>query len=204
MNDNGDSSAPVAEPSATPCADNLPARHSETPRAYSAFMAFVELGRERSLQAVADKLNEELFTIKKWSSKYDWTARIQTFNSGLLAEQVQHRARLQRQSDQEWAERLDHLREQEWQVSQRLLAAARCFLESFGEDDLSRMTLAQVSRALNLSSTIARRALLGADPAEPLSNPAAPATRPEVLDSIQRVYGRPKTAGTQTPGSTSI
>ena len=40
---------------------------------------------------------------------------------------------------------------------------AQCFLESFGEEDLHKMTLAQVSRALSISSRIGRSALAGAE-----------------------------------------
>ena len=61
----------------------------ETPRAFSAFTTFFQLGHTRSLQAVIDKLGEIPATVKKWSSKYNWTERIQSFHAGLLQQQTQ-------------------------------------------------------------------------------------------------------------------
>jgi hypothetical protein len=202
-NVNGNTPAPssAADSSVAPPAQRLPALPGETPRAYSAFSTFVDLGHDRTLQMVADQLGEEVFTIKKWSSKYQWTSRVQNLHAGLLSEQVQNRADILRQSDEEWASRLEHLRQQEWEVAQKLLGAARCFLESFGEDDLTRMTLAHVSRALNLSSTIARRAVLGVDPPDAMADPELPRVPTEALNSIRRVYGM--AAASASPASAS-
>ena len=191
------SSAGVAPGSTAPHTETLeitPAlapSPGETPRAHSAFVVFFRLGHSRSLPAVADKLGEPLQTIKNWSSRFDWGNRILAHDSGSLQQHARDRAELQRQSDQQWAARLDQIREQEWDVSQKLLAAARCFLESFGDDTLATMTLGQVSRALNLSSTIARRALLGAEVAE-TAETAEPAGSPHnkaFEEALKRVYG---------------
>jgi len=175
----------------------FPRLPGETPRAFSAFLAFFELGHSRSLSALADKLGEGLGTVKNWSSRYDWSARLQAFNSGLL----QTRARDQAA---DWNRRLDLYREQEWEAAQKLIAAAQCFLETFGEEDLRRMTLAQVSRALKISSTLARSALAGAG----LSEPSVPEVSPlqqQLLAGVSRVYGQPApaaSASTPTPAPT--
>src|ERR1041385_1152576 len=60
----------------------------ETPRAFSAFMTWFQLGHARSHQAVADKLGEGLPTVKNWASKYDWSDRLHAFNEGLLQQQA--------------------------------------------------------------------------------------------------------------------
>jgi hypothetical protein len=54
----------------------------ETPRAFSAFVAFLQFGHNRSLPAVAKYLGEKHPTIKYWSAKYHWSERINAFNSG--------------------------------------------------------------------------------------------------------------------------
>src|SRR4051812_25203202 len=138
----------------------------ETPRAYGAFMAFFELGHTRTLSAVADKLEEEMPTIKKWSSKHNWRERIQAFNSGLLQQQAEAQSESMREQNARWSERVERLREQEWDAAQKLHAAACCFLESFGDEQLAKMTLVQVSRALSISSQMARSALSGAEVAK--------------------------------------
>src|SRR3954471_7864625 len=53
----------------------------ETPRAFSAFITWFQLGHARSHQAVADKLGEGLPTVKNWASKYDWSERLLAFAS---------------------------------------------------------------------------------------------------------------------------
>ena len=188
-----DPSSILHPPSSPP---GFPRRPGETPRAFSAFLAFFGLGHARSLQAVADKLGENLGTVKNWSSKYDWAERLQTFNSGLLQTQARDQAACQRQEAADWNRRLHAFREQEWEAAQKLIAAAQCFLETFGEDDVRRMTLAQVSRALKVSSTIARAALVGVElPAS--SEPDLSPLQQQLLAGVTRVYGPPSPSSTR-------
>src|SRR4051812_12407929 len=161
----------------------------ETPRAYGAFMAFFELGHARTLPAVADKLGEGLPTVRNWSSKFDWSKRIQDFNSGILQEQAQAQSESMRQQNARWSERVERLREQEWNAAQKLHAAACCFLESYGDEQLAKMTLAQVSRALSISSQMARSALSGAEVAKSTAPEMSP-TQLRLLADLKRAYGQ--------------
>ncbi len=180
-------SAPVAPPAPTPPFAPAP---GETPRAFNAFITWFQLGQSRSHQAVADKLNEGLATVKNWASKYDWSGRLNAFNSGLL----QQHAQLQQDLAADWAERLRQFREQEWDAAQKLLAAARCFLESFDDTALEKMTLAQVSRALTISSKIARSALAGAALPADASAPSVSPLQQQLLDAATRLYSQPPAA----------
>jgi len=138
-------------------------RPGETPRAYSAFMAFFQLGHDRSLQAVADRCDVSIDTIKKWSSRFDWKGRIQSFNTGILQEQAAIEATVQREQAAQWSARMAALREQQWIAAQKLLEVVQCYLESFGDEQLEKMTLSQVSRALVVASRIGRMALSGCE-----------------------------------------
>jgi len=165
-----------SRPSANPQL-SFPRSPGETPRAFAAFMTYFNLGQARSLQAAAGKTGECLSTLKQWSTKFSWVERLHSFQSGVFAQQAHDQAQLQRKQAADWAARLDRFREQEWDAAQKLLSAAQCFLESFGDEQLGRMTLSQVSRALRISSEIARSALAGAElpvSSEPaVSRPAA-------------------------------
>ena len=100
---------------------------------------------------------------------------------------------LQRQQAADWAARLARFREQEWEAAQKLIAAAQCFLETFDEEALHKMTLAQVSRALKASSALARSALAGAE----LPDPSVPSLSPaqqQLLDALKRLYGQSRTS----------
>ncbi len=163
----------------------------ETPRAFSAFMAFFGLGHARSLQAVADQLAEKPDTLKKWSSRFHWRDRIQSFNSGLLQQQAETEAALRAKQSADWARRTAEYREQEWAVAQKLHATVQCFLESFGDRDVEKMTLAQVARALQISSRIARQALSGdTGPQEPVLAPL----QMELAAALNKAYAQPPVA----------
>ena len=172
---------------------SFPRSPGETPRAFAAFMAYFQLGCARSLPAVAGHLGEKPDTIKSWSSKYHWADRIQSYNSGLLEQQVQAETAVRRQQAAEWSRRSGEFREQEWIAAQKLLAAVQCFLESFGDREVEKMTLAQVSRALQISSRIARQALTAATASE---EPASTPLPLEFTAALERAYGKPRAAST--------
>jgi len=173
----------------------------ETPRAFAAFMAFYNLGRSRSHKAVADRLAEGLPTIKNWSCKFAWAERILTFNTGLLRSSAREQAAIQSKHVAEWSDRLHQLREKEWATARKLSSAAECFLDSFGDEELAKMNLDQVSRALKISSAIGRQALAGAGlpaPTEPEMSPI----QQQLLDSLRRAYG--KKDSSSEPSSSAV
>jgi len=173
----------------------------ETPRAFGAFLAYFQLGRARSLPAVAGRLGETLGTVKNWSSKYAWAARLHAYHSGLLQACARDQAARALRSAADWNRRLHDFRELEWAVAQQLIVAAQCFLESFGEEELRRMTLAEVSRVLKISSALARSALAGAALPEP-SDPGLSPLQQQLLAGVTRVYGQsPPSSPSSNPSS---
>jgi len=154
-------------------------------------MAFFQFGQQRSLQAVADLLGESPGTVRNWSGKYRWNDRIQSFNAGLLQQQAKAELASRQEQAADWARRTAEQREQEWAAAQKLRSAAQCFLESFGDREVSNMTLAQVSRALAISSRLARLALSGATgPEEPVLAPL----QLELAAALKRAYALPPPA----------
>jgi hypothetical protein len=153
-------------------------------------MTWFQLGHGRSLQAVADRLAEGLPTVKNWSSRFDWSNRLLSFNAGALQQHAADNMEHQLKLAADWSERLNRFREQEWDAAQKLLAAAQCFLESFGDEDLSKMTLAQVSRALRISSDMARSSISGLE-VPVASEPAMSPIQQQMLDALKRLSGRP-------------
>jgi hypothetical protein len=138
---------------------------------------------------VAELLGERHDTVRAWASKYRWSERINSFNAGLLEQQAEAEATARRQQAADWSRRTNEYREQEWDAAQKLLAAAQCYLESFGDQAVEKMTLAQVSRALQISSSMARQALSGTHA------PDAPASTPiqdELLAALKKAYGPPQ------------
>jgi hypothetical protein len=151
-------------------------------------MTYFQLGHARSLAAVADRLGESPGTVKNWSSKYGWAERFQTYQAALLQAQACHHADFQLQQAADWHRRWVELREQEWTAAQKLNAVAQCFLESCGDDEVRRMTLAQASRALQISSAVARSAIAGSElPAS--SETGSSPLQQQLLAGVTRVYG---------------
>jgi hypothetical protein len=178
------SSAPLF-PDTCPAFPRLPA---ETPRAFSAFRAFFDLGHSRSLQSVADHLGEKLDTIKKWSSRFRWSDRIHSFNAGCLQHAAATEAARRSEESADWARRTARHREHEWETAQKLLAAIECFLDDFSDRDVERMTLAQVSRAFQVASSIARSTLSGSlAPEQPTMAPI----QIELTAALKKAYGQP-------------
>ena len=168
----------------------------ETPRAFSAFMAFFNLGHSRSLQTVAGQLDEKLDTVKKWSSRFRWSDRIQSFNSGLLQQQAEAQVALCAQETADWARRSKNHREHEWEIAQKLQGAVECFLDSFDDKAVERMTLAQVSRAFQISHQIGRQALSGtAVPEGPVLVPL----QAELAAALKKAYANPPEAAPASP-----
>jgi hypothetical protein len=166
----------------------FPRLPGETPRAFSAFVAFFDLGHSRSLQAVADRLGEKLDTIKKWSSRFRWSDRIHSFNTGILQQAAAGEVHRRSEAAADWARRTAQHREHEWETAQKLLTAIECFLDDFSDRDVEKMTLAQVSRAFQIASSIARSTLSGSFASEPLA--MAP-IQIELTAALKKAYGQP-------------
>jgi hypothetical protein len=178
----------------------FPRASGESPRAYSAFMTYFQLGHARSLQNVADKLDENIDTVRRWSSKFDWRDRIHSFNAGLLQQQAEAEAAVRLEHAAEWASRLASLRREEWSAAQKLLSTVQCFLETCGEDQLQKMTLGQVGRALNISSKIGRLAISGADNAEKTAPQVSP-VHSQLDEALKRLFSNgasPESSGDQS------
>ena len=154
------------------------------------------MGQARSIPAVAEVLGENPATVKNWSSKYRWSDRLLAHQSGLLQTQVAAQAALAQSSAADWARRGREFREHEWAAGQKLLGAVLCFLENFGDREVEKMTLAQVSRALQISARVSRQALSG----ELLSDESAPSALESALAAaLQKAYGQPAAPAAGTP-----
>ena len=48
----------------------------ESAKAFAAFSTYLNLGSERSLAAVGQKLGKSVGLLERWSAKFDWPARV--------------------------------------------------------------------------------------------------------------------------------
>jgi hypothetical protein len=97
----------------------------ESARAFAAFKTYLELGSERSLAQVAQKLAKSGQLLKRWSAKYDWPARVQAHAA--------HLAELERVAIQgvamekavEWHKTHEAIRREAWQEAEKTIAMVR-------------------------------------------------------------------------------
>jgi len=184
MNDTTQTPLEQATPASDLCPPSSappPRRPGETPRAFGAFVAYYQLGQTRSLAAVAEALGENPDTLKVWSSRHRWRERIGELQTGLLANHLA----AEQQLSTDWTRRVQEFRQQKWESGQKLLAAATCFLESFGDRELEKMPLAQVSRAIHIGNRVTGEALRGDAMA---SDPASSPLQEELIALLQKAY----------------
>ena len=118
----------------------------EGAKAFAAFRAYLEMGPERSLEAVAQKFAKSSRLMKRWSSKFDWTARV--------AAHAAHLGELERVAIQglalekavEWEKTHEPVRREAWREAEETIAMVRKAREQWlakgrtpGWDGMARM-----------------------------------------------------------------
>ena len=58
----------------------------ESDKAYEAFVTYRDMGTDRSIRAVAQKLDKSRTQIGKWSSAWNWTERVRIYDNELETE----------------------------------------------------------------------------------------------------------------------
>src|SRR5216684_1111756 len=99
---------------AMPLAFERQARESE--KAFAAFAAYLEMGPERSLAAVGQKLGKSKALLERWSAKFDWPGRVQAHGAYLATVEREATEALARGKAAEWLKRQQTLRETEWKL----------------------------------------------------------------------------------------
>ncbi|MEI8291614.1 MAG: hypothetical protein WCH99_19270 [Verrucomicrobiota bacterium] len=191
--ENTGAAAAAADPHSPPAFSRCA---GETPRAMGAFLAWFNLGPARSLPAVAGQLGEKLDSVKKWSSQYRWADRLCRYQAGLLQQQVDAQVVFHQEQAAAWARRTHECRQQEWEAAQKLRAVAQCFLETVGEPQIEKITLAQASRALQVAARLARQAL--SDAALPDTAVHVP-IQLEIESALKKAFGSPAAPAASAP-----
>lgn len=61
-------------------------KNEESEQAYEAFKIYIELGNQRSIQAVADKLQKSYTLIKRWKDRWNWKDRALEYDNKIEME----------------------------------------------------------------------------------------------------------------------
>ena len=163
----------------------------ETNKAFAAFSLYLSLGPERSLVEVAQKLRKSEGLIARWSRRFDWPARVAAHGAHLAVVEREAIEAVARSKAAEWEKREQQLRETEWTMHERAIAAAKRGLDAYMDRDKVYANLADIARMLEIASKLGRLATgLGTD-GERRKGDDLPAVRVEVTVALEKIYGEP-------------
>ncbi|HEX7569526.1 MAG TPA: hypothetical protein VF492_03385 [Verrucomicrobiae bacterium] len=174
----------------------------ESAKAFAAFSLYLNLGAERSLAAVAQKLSKSEQLLKRWSAKFAWTDRVAAHGAHLAIVEREAVEAVARSKAAEWEKRETQLRETEWAMHEAAIAAAKRGLTAYMERDKVYANLADIARMLEIASKLGRLATgLDKSNGESQNDDDLPALRVEVTVALEKIYGEPEIVDVQTvPG----
>jgi hypothetical protein len=97
----------------------------ESAKAFAAFREYLELGPERSLDMVAQKLSKSATVIKRWSAKYDWQMRIRAHAAHLAEVERLAIEKVSTEKAVEWAKTHEAIRREAWREAEEAIAMVR-------------------------------------------------------------------------------
>ena len=171
----------------------------ESDKAFAAFKTYLELGPERSLAMVGQKLGKSKVLMEKWSAKFDWPARVQAYSAhfAMVERKAAESAAAVYGADQ--AKRREVQREHEWEMRTELMEAGRKVLEKF-RDGSRGATLGDVARALDIAVKLGRlSAGMKVDEDEDESKSADVNVLVAIELALDKIYGPEKPAEPAAP-----
>ena len=105
----------------------------ESAKAFAAFKAYLDMGAERSLEAVAQKFSKSSRLLKRWSSKYDWQARVKAHAAHLSEVERQAIERVAVEKAVEWQQTHEAIRRTAWREAEETIAMVRQAREQWVE-----------------------------------------------------------------------
>lgn len=164
----------------------------ESAKAYDAFLLYRDLGAERSLAAVGQRLGKSKAICERWSARWSWVRRCAAYDTHLVRLADEARGRALEEEAVKWARRREAEREAQWHWAQRLRERAERMVafplaETTSEDGKTiirpaKWTARDIATYVTTATMLAHSAMEAA-PAEP--EPAtAPLTDKERAENI--------------------
>ncbi len=162
----------------------------ESNKAFAAFSLYLSLGAERSTRTVGKQLGKSEGLIERWAAKFDWRSRVAAHAAHLAVVEREALEAVARSKAAEWESREQQLRETEWAMHERAIAAAKRGLDAYMEREKVYANLADIARMLEIASKLGRLAT-GLGDGERRKGDDLPAVRVEVTVALEKIYGEP-------------
>ena len=161
----------------------------ESDKAFAAFALYLSMGSERSTAAVATKLTKSEQLVRRWSARWRWTERVSAHATHFAAVEREASEALARGKSAEWLKRQQELREREWTMHEKCIAAAERGLKAFMEREKVYANLADIARMLEVASKLGRLASgMATDKTEVTGEDGGP-IRVELAAALNKIYG---------------
>jgi hypothetical protein len=92
----------------------------ETAKAWEGFCIYVELGPNRSIRRVAERLNKSETVVAEWSGKYDWVERATAVDEAVARARHEERVKAERTEERKRVHRLGKLNRSNYDIGRRL------------------------------------------------------------------------------------
>jgi hypothetical protein len=102
----------------------------EPNRAYQYFKLYLGLPVPRKLDRVAAKTRLSRGAIGAYSAKYKWLERADAYDNNENNKELEKKRRHREKIDEQWLERRDEQRQQEWDIAQQFLNKVRQMLNT--------------------------------------------------------------------------
>jgi transposase len=162
----------------------------ESAKAFAAFSLYLNMGAERSTREVGKKLGKSEGLIERWAAKFDWSSRVAAHSAHLAIVEREAMEAVTRSKAAEWSQREQALRETEWAMHERAIAAAKRGLDAYMKKENVYANLADIARMLEIASKLGRLAT-GLGDGEKRQGNELPGMRIEVTLALEKIYGEP-------------
>jgi hypothetical protein len=163
----------------------------ESAKAFAAFSLYLSLGAERSIEECARKLLKSSRLLRRWAQKFDWSGRVAAHAGHLAVVEREAVEAAARGKAAEWEKREQQLRETEWTMHERAIAAAKRGLDAYMEKDKVYANLADIARMLEIASKLGRLATGLGTEGERRGGDDLPGLRVEVMVALEKIYSEP-------------
>ncbi len=165
----------------------------ETGKAFAAFSVYLSLGPDRTIEECARRLQKSSRLLRRWAQKFNWPERIAAYSEHLALVEREAAEAAARAKGPVWAAREQKLRETEWDMHERAIAAAKRGLDAYMEREKVYANLADIARMLEIASKLGRLAT-GLGDGDGRKANDAPTVRVEVSVALDKIYGSPEPA----------
>jgi len=130
----------------------------ESNRAFAAFRTYLELGPERSLATVAERVGKSKTMVERWSRRFDWPARVEAHAAHLAEAERKAIEGLALEKAVEWHKVHEAVKVAEWQRHKKLIALADEMIARWEKNKAKCGTLEGIARLLELATKLGRLA----------------------------------------------